>query len=289
MFVYLNKHIVPAAEAKVSVLDRGLQYGDGFFETIRVEAGYVFFLSEHLDRLRSSCVSFNIQLPVRDWHRIIIELLDQNGLRESLAAVKILVTRGATPGGLDLERPEEPTVVIYARPYFPPDEKKYKEGSALVTFPHRRHGFLAAHKCANYLFYLAARDWARRQKADEAIILNGDGSVSECATANIFYRQGEAVCVPQSPHYLVGVTEEQVKSILRKMGFPVSSVPTTVEDLLAADEVFVTNSLIGVMPMSRVDGITIGSPQELELPGRLQTQLFTGTAQKPNNRTQNSL
>ncbi len=114
-----------------------------------------------------------------------------------------------------------------------------------------------------------------------------DGSVSECATANIFYRQGEAVCVPQSPHYLAGVTEEQVKRILRKMGFTVLSVLTAVKDLQAADEIFITNSLMGVMPMSRVDGIAIGSPQEL--PGRLQTQLFTGTAQKPNNRTENSL
>jgi para-aminobenzoate synthetase component 1 len=273
MFVYLNDSIVPEEEAKVSVFDRGFQYGDGFFETIRAEDGNVFFLSAHLTRLRSSCLSFNIELPERDWHSIIIELLEQNGLRKSLAAVKIMVTRGETQSVLDLERPENPTVIIFTRPYFPPEEKKYREGSTLVTFPHRRHTFLAAHKCVNYLLYLAARDWARKQEADEAIVLNSDGSVSECATANIFYRKGKAVHVPESPHYLVGITEQRVHRILTKMGFTVLPVHTAVEDLQAASEVFITNSLMGVMPVSRVDGISIGSPQEL--PGRVQTELFT--------------
>jgi para-aminobenzoate synthetase component 1 len=272
MFVYLNDSIVPAEEARVSVFDRGLQYGDGFFETIRVEAGDVLFLPEHLDRLRSSCVSFNIQLPDRDWHSTITELLEQNRLQGSLAAVKILVTRGETHSMLDLVHSENPTVVIYARAYVPPDEKKYEEGSTLVTFPHLRHTFLAAHKCANYLFYLAARDWARRRRADEAIILNGDGSVSECGTANIFYRRGQTMYLPTSSHYLVGITEEQVKRILTQMGFVCVSAPTEVKDLKAADELFITNSLIGVMPVSRIDGTDMGPVQEL--PGKLQSQLF---------------
>jgi para-aminobenzoate synthetase component 1 len=272
MFVYLNNSIVPAEQARVSVFDRGLQYGDGFFETIRAEAGDVLFLPEHVHRLRSSCESFNIQLPERDWHRTITELLEQNRLQESLAAVKILVTRGETHSMLDLEKPENPTVVIYARPYVPPDEKKYQKGSRLATFPHRRHSFLAAHKCVNYLFYLAARDWARRRKADEAIILNGDGSVSECATANIFYRRGQTMYLPTSSHYLLGITEQEVKRILTQMGFVCVLVPTEVKDLQAADEVFITNSLMGVMPVSRVDDTDMGSVQEL--PGRLQSQLF---------------
>jgi len=272
MFVYLNDSIVPAEKARVSVFDRGLQYGDGFFETIRAEGGYVFFLSEHLTRLSSSCLSSHIELPDRDWHGIITELLGRNGLRESVAAVKILVTRGETESGLTLERCVNPTVIMYARPYSPPDDEKYKEGSELVTFPHRRHTFLAAHKSANYLFYLSARDWARQHEADEAIILNGDGSVSECATANIFYRRGEAVHVPKSAHYLLGITEEQVTRILTKMGFSVEPVLTAIEDLQTADEVFITNSLMGVMPVSSVDGTTIGSPREL--PGSLQTELF---------------
>lgn len=278
MFVYVNDQLVPAEEAKVSVFDRGLQYGDGFFETIRVEGGQIFFLSEHLVRLKSSCQCFNIELPRRKWNRVILELLDRNRLLQGLAAVKILVTRGGEQRELELGRSENPMVIIYARRYFPPDEKKYREGISLVTFPHRRYHFLASHKSANYLFYLAARDWARRREGDEAIILNGDGSVSECATANIFYRRGEAIHVPQSSHYLEGITEAQVKRILAKMGHAVSSVLTAVKDLQAADEIFVTNSLMGVIPVSQVDGTAVGSPQKL--PRLLQTQLFADTGPK---------
>lgn len=272
MFVYLNDQIAPAGEARVSVFDRGLQYGDGFFETIRVEAGHIFFLAEHLARLRASCRRFNIALPAREWDRIISELLDQNGLLQGLAAVKILVTRGKEQRGLDLERPENPTVIIYARPYFPPGEKKYREGISLVTFPHRRHGFLASHKSANYLFYLAAKDWARRRKCDEAIILNGNGSVSECAAANIFYRRGETVHIPQSSHYLSGITETRVKRILKSLGFTVSSMAAAVKDLQAADEIFITNSLMGVMPVARVDGMAIVPARDLS--GMLRNRLF---------------
>jgi len=271
MFVYLNDQMAPAGDAKVSVFDRGLQYGDGFFETVLVEAGHIFFLAEHLARLRASCQRFNIELPAREWDRIILELLDQNGLLQGLAAVKILVTRGKEQGGLDLERPENPTVIIYARPYFPPEEK-YREGISLVTFSHRRHGFLASHKSANYLFYLAAKDWARRRKCDDAIILNGDGSVSECATANIFYRRGETVHIPQSSHYLSGITETQVKHILKSFGFTVSPVATAVKDLQAADEIFITNSLMGAMPVAQVDGIAIAPARELS--EMLRNRLF---------------
>lgn len=254
-YVLLNGHIIDARKACLSVFDRGFLYGDGFFETIRAENGRVLFLEDHLERLYQSCKFFNIGLQTTkesDWTDKINLLIKKNNLKETVAAVKIVVTRGPNNPQLGLPKEHAPTVIIYARKYAPPDAEKYNNGLVVKVFPYPRHSFLADHKSLNYLFYLSAKEWAQENGADEAIVLNVDGTVSEGATTNIFYVKEGSIIRPESPHYLRGVMEGQVINLLKKQGREIVTMPTTVSMLLEAEEVFLTNSLIGVIPVARI-------------------------------------
>ncbi len=256
-YIYLNDTLVPASEARVSPLDRGFLYGDGFFETIRVNRGRPLFLKDHLERIESSCSAFNICLdvyPVEDWYEKIERLIAANNLCDGLAAVKILVTRGINFPEPRLPESKKPTVIIYARSYNPPSSEKYSEGLKLITFPHRRHTMLADHKSLNYFFYLSAKEWAIGKGGDEAIILNADGTVSEGSTTNIFYVKDGEVYKPISVHYLRGIMEKQVIKFLKTAGVEVKEKETYIEDLLEANEVFLTNSLVEVIPACSIDG-----------------------------------
>jgi branched-chain amino acid aminotransferase len=179
VFVWLNDELVPLSQAQVSVEDRGFLYGDGFFETLRVEDGRPLFLGEHVERLRASARAFNISFPEgTPWEARLAQLLEANGLQHGLAAVKILLTRGQAEG-LGLPASASPTLVMWARPYLPPSPEEYAAGWPVVIFPERRTTFIGGHKSLNYLFYLAARQSALDQGAREALVLEADGLVSE--------------------------------------------------------------------------------------------------------------
>lgn len=258
-FVLLNGEIVKASEARVSVFDRGLLYGDGFFETMRAESGHVLFLRAHLERLNSSCKLFNIRFvdDLGYWSERISLLLEKNGLTDIVAHVKVLVTRG--PFLLEIGLPEgiHPTTVVYARKYEPLPELKYENGIALEIYPHARHSFIAEHKSLNYLFYLSAREWAKDQGGDEAIILNSDGTISEGATTNVIYVKDGVIYRPSSPYRLCGTMENEVIALLEGHGRNVGSMPTTPSILLDADEVFLTNSLLTAISASRIGNKTL--------------------------------
>jgi len=256
-YIYVNNTLVPISEARISPLDRGFLYGDGLFETIRVNRGRPLFLKDHLERIESSCSAFNICLdvdPIEDWYEKIERVIAANNLGDGLAAVKILVTRGTDFPEPRLPKSQKPTVIIYARSYNPPSSEKYNKGLKLITFPHRRHTKLADYKSLNYLFYLAAKEWAVGKGGDEALILNGDGTVSEGSTTNIFYVKDGKVYKPISAHYLRGIMEKQVIKFLETAGVEVKEKETYIEDLLEADELFLTNSLIEVIPAYSIDG-----------------------------------
>ncbi len=254
-YVFLNGNIVDGREAGLSVFDRGILYGDGFFETMRAEHGYVLFLKAHLERLYQSCRFFNIEFkPEEDgyWADRIGLLIEKNGLQKTIAAVKIIITRGTGARSLGLPKQSEPTIIVYAREYEAPPKDKYDHGIVAEVFPYPRYSFLADHKSLNYLFYLSAREWAEKRGADEAIVLNVDGTVSEGATTNVFYVQEGSIFRPESPHYLRGVMEGQVINLLEERGKEIFTEPTTVSILAEAEEVFLTNSLLGVMPVGRI-------------------------------------
>ncbi|MDI6854703.1 MAG: aminotransferase class IV [Deltaproteobacteria bacterium] len=253
-FVWLNDELLPASQACISVHDRGLLYGDGFFETIRAENGSPWFLSEHLNRLRAAAEVFRIPFPQGiDWQARVERLLAANGLTERLAAVKILLTRGEA---IDLGLPaaSRPTLIIYARPYTPPGPGEYAAGWPVAIFPEPRTTFLGRYKSLNYLFYLAARQYALDQGAREALILESDGLVSEgAATSIIFVRDGRYF-TPQAPSALAGVTLAVLARAILRRNIRLETKPMALDELRQAEGLWLVNSLMGVMPVAAVDG-----------------------------------
>lgn len=256
-FVWLNDELTPQDRAAVSVNDRGFLYGDGFFETLRAEEGRPLFLREHLARLRASARAFRIPFPENfSWEERLAQLLAANGLEEGLARVKILLSRGEAEG-LGLPAEARPTLVIRAQPYTPPSPEEYARGWSLVSFPERRTTFLGRHKSLNYLFYLAARQYALEQGAKEALILEADGLVSEGAATSLVYSQGGVFYTPQAPSALPGVTLEVLERGLARRGLGLTYLSTTPGQLAQAEGLWLTNSLMGMMPVSMVDGRTL--------------------------------
>jgi branched-chain amino acid aminotransferase/para-aminobenzoate synthetase component 1 len=268
-YVWLNHELVPLAEARISVDDRGFLYGDGFFETLKARAGRLFWLNEHLARLAASAQVFRLTFPAGiPWEERLNRLLAANGLQKSLAAVKILLSRGQA-AGVGLPEAPSPTLVMWARPYTPPPLDEYAAGWPLVTFPERRSTFLGKHKSLNYLFYLAARQYALDQGAKEALILETGGQVSEGAATSLIYRTNGRFFTPRAASALSGVSLAVLARALKRRGQALEATPTAPSHLREAQGLWMVNSLMGVMPVASLDGLTV--PLESEA-----TRLLTG-------------
>jgi len=253
-YLWLNEALIPAAEARVSVMDRGFLYGDGFFETLRVEDGRPWFLEEHLARLAASARAFNLPWPPAvPWRERLTRLLQANKVDTGPAAVKIILTRGETPA-LGLPAGAAPTLIISARPYEPPPPQEYAGGWPVVYFPERRTTFLGRHKSLNYLFYLAARQYALDQGAKEALILEADGSVSEGAATSLILRKDGEYFTPQAPSALPGVTLKALSRGLARQGPGLRWVPLRPPELEEAQGLWLANSLMGLMPVASLAG-----------------------------------
>jgi branched-chain amino acid aminotransferase/para-aminobenzoate synthetase component 1 len=236
------------------VNDRGFLYADGLFETLRAEAGSIWFLREHLARLAASARLFRLPFP-QDvvWEPRLSELLAANGLEQRPARLKILLSRGEVPG-LGLPESGRPTLVIWAQPYEPPPPAEYATGWPLVTFPERRSTFMGRHKSLNYLFYLAARQYALDQGAREALILEADGLVSEGAATSLVYLRQRQYFIPAAASALPGVTVAVLTRGLARRSILLEAVPTTLEQLQQAEGVWLANALMGLMPVAAIDG-----------------------------------
>ena len=253
-FVWLNDELIPVDQARVSVNDRGFLYGDGLFETLRAEAGTSYFLEEHLARLEASAGVFRLALPSGfSWEERLHRLLAANGLERRPARVKILLSRGEVPG-LGLPAAGRPTLVIWAQPYAPPLPGEYAAGWPVAVFPERRASFIGRHKSLNYLFYLAARQYALDHGAQEAIILEADGLVSEGAATSLVYLQQGKYCTPAAASALPGVTVAALSRGLRRRALSLETPPTTLAQLQKADGVWLANALMGLMPVAAIDG-----------------------------------
>lgn len=260
--VWLNDDLLPLPQARVSVDDRGFLYGDGFFETLRAEDGRVFFLAEHLNRLRASAQAFQVSFPADlPWERRLQELLEANGLLQGSAALKILLTRGEAPG-LGLPAALSPTLVIYARPYLSPGPEEYATGWPVVVFPERRTTFIGRHKSLNYLFYLAARQYALDQGAREALILEADGSVSEGAATSLIILMDGRIISPAAASALPGVTLAVLARSLERRGKNLEQTRLSLSQIEQADGLWLANSLMGLMPVSSLAGGSLPLSQE---------------------------
>jgi branched-chain amino acid aminotransferase len=256
-FVWINDELVPLSQARVSVEDRGFLYGDGFFETLRAEAGRVLFLDEHVERLRASAQAFRINFPDKvPWQDRLTRLLAANGLQQGTAAVKILLTRGEA-AGLGLPSSLSPTLIIWARPYLPPNPEEYEEGWPAVVFPERRTTFIGGHKSLNYLFYLAARQFALDQGAKEALILESEGLVSEGAATSLILARQDRLLTPAAPSALPGVTVAILTRALERQGRNLDRERLQLSQVQEADGLWLANSLMGVMPLSSLEGKSV--------------------------------
>lgn len=247
--VWINGALSFADDAKVPVNDEGFLYGNGFFETIRVENGKPRFLNKHVERFnRTWRALFPDEPPDLTWQDIIDQIIKANALENSVASAKILATRGSG----DLPSRNR-TLLAMAKPYVHRLQEKKAVGLKILTYPEPRLSPLADYKSLNYLYYLNAGRWSIQNGADEALILNPDGSVSETNTANILLIHRKSLIVPKSLHVLPGIFQSVLLDLLSGWGYSFEHQKVFQKDLLNADGIIITNSLMGAVPVISLD------------------------------------
>jgi para-aminobenzoate synthetase component 1 len=258
-WAWVNGTIKPLDRISIPITDPGFQYGYGFFETIRVDKGKPKYLEEHIQRFDKAMVHlFSQEPPDVAWDEIIHLVVRHNGLEQETAAVKIF----ATKGDRDVP-PNNNLFIVTARPYTHRLNEKKESGLNILTYPEPRQTPLADHKTLNYLYYFLAGKWADSRDADEALILNPDGTISETNTGNIIVIKGNNVLTPSSPHVLPGIMQHVVLGLLEEWHYKIREAPLMPEDLFNADLVLITNSLMGSVPMLSLDGENMGEPSNL--------------------------
>jgi len=261
--ISIDGQLVAERDAKLSVLDHGLLYGDGLFEGIRVRAGRIFRLDQHLARLSLGARFLGLELPfdAEERARIVHETVRAFGRRE--AYVRLLVTRGEGPLGVDPTTCHKPTMVCIAAEIALYTPEQRAQGLSMITSSYRRPNpdvQDVAVKTLNYLGSALAKQEAKRQGADEALLLNQQGRVAEASVANIFALHGKALSTPPPiDGCLAGINRGAVLELARQMGFSVGECSLGRRELLAADEVFLTGSGAGVVGVRSLDGRAIGS------------------------------
>ena len=268
--VWVNGEVLPAGQASVSALDRGLLYGDGVFETIRVYGGVPFRLAAHLARLAEGLRVLQINLPgaSEDLGRALVEALRASGLRDAYA--RLTVTRGVGGAPSELAGAGEPTVLVHVRPFvgYPADLYERGMGACVSAVRRNETSPLSRIKSLNYLDCLLVRasaDAASRG-CDEAVMLNTRGELAEGTASNLFVvRGGQVLTPPVAAGCLPGIARAVVMELA-----PVYEATLALTDLSAADEAFLTNSLMEVMPLVRVDEHPVGSG----LPGPVARRLL---------------
>jgi branched-chain amino acid aminotransferase len=262
MKVWINGRIVSEAEASVSVLDHGLLYGDGIFEGIRVRLGRVLDLERHLERLERSARSVYLELPLSrsTLGGIVLETLAALGRPE--AYVRLLVTRGKGLLGLDPISCPKPEVIVIADSLSLYDPERYRVGLRLLTASWRRPDpdvLDPSVKSLNYLNNVLNRCEARQRGGDEALVLNRRGTVAEASGANVFVRTGTVLMTPPVlDGALPGITRGRVLGLAAELGLQASERSLARADVLAADEVFLTGSGAGLVPVASLDGQVVG-------------------------------
>lgn len=263
MKVYLDGKFVPSDEAKVSVFDHGLLYGDGVFEGIRLYGGNVFRLEEHLERLEHSAKAIMLQLPLsrEELSWATCETCRQNDLTD--AYIRLVVTRGVGDLGLAPWLCPKPSLFIIASKISLYPQEYYDNGLAIVTVPTRRISPAALPptvKSLNYLNNILGKIEAKQFGALEAIMLNDQGYVAECTADNIFIVQkGEILTPAASQGALKGITRGTIIDIAKDLGIPLRETDLTRYDVWCSDECFLTGSGAEVIPVVKLDGRSIGS------------------------------
>lgn len=283
MLIYIDGDYFSPEDAKISVFDHGLLYGDGVFEGIRCYNGYVFKLDEHLERLYDSAKSLmlKIPIPIEVMKESVLETLRRNQLREGY--IRLLITRGIGDLGLDPEKCSNPSVIIIADKIALYPKHYYEDGLEIVTVSVRRNYPEAINpriKSLNYLNNILAKIEGKQSGAVEALMLNSDGYVAECTGDNIFVVKDEVIVTPP-PHLgiLEGVTRNCVITLAREAGFEVEERVFTRHDIYIADECFLTGTAAEVIPVVKLDQRVIGNGE----PGKVTQKLIAAYRHYANN------
>jgi branched-chain amino acid aminotransferase len=271
--IWINGKLFDKPDAKVSVYDHGLLYGDGVFEGIRVYAGKVFKLREHIDRLYDSAraIWLEISMPREQMIEATIDTVKANNKIDGY--IRLIVTRGAGSLGLDPRKCEKPQVIIIVDDIsmYPP--KLYEEGMEIITASTIRNhpGALNARiKSLNYLNNILAKIEAIQAGCLEAIMLNHNGEVAECTGDNLFVvKHGTLRTPPIHAGILEGITRNTVLDLARAANIPTEEITLSRHDVYTADELFLTGTAAEVIPAVKVDGRAIGTGK----PGPITRQL----------------
>jgi branched-chain amino acid aminotransferase len=262
MKIYMNDRLVDQSEAKVSVFDHGLLYGDGIFEGIRLYEGCVFKLEAHLERLEYSAKAIMLEMP---WSRqeisdAVCETCRANGLKDGY--IRLVVTRGVGSLGLSIKNCDTPQLIIIADKIqlYPPEF--YEKGLEIITVPTRRINPAALPptvKSLNYLNNILAKIEAQHLGYHEAIMLNDQGYVAECTGDNVFViHKGELITPTASAGALKGITRDTALEIADELGIPWREANLTRYDVWVSDELFLTGTAAEIVPIVKVDARPIG-------------------------------
>jgi branched-chain amino acid aminotransferase len=261
--VYVDGEWVPKTRASISVFDHGMLYGDGVFEGIRVYGGVVFQFREHLDRLYSSAKSIKLKIPLtpQDMTAAVVETLKRNSLKD--AYIRLVVTRGAGDLGVDPRHCKRSSVIIITESVDPTFGMvaKQKGISVIISSVRRDAVDATTHeiKSLNYLNSVMAKLEAADAGADDALMLDRNGFVSEATTTNLFIaKDGDIFTPPSTAGILPGVTRKRIIHLAKELGYTLIERGITPYDVTSADEAFLTGTLSEIVPLVKVKGIEVG-------------------------------
>jgi branched-chain amino acid aminotransferase len=275
MKIFIDGKYYDEENAKISVFDHGLLYGDGIFEGIRAYNGRVFKLKEHIDRLFYSAKAILLTVPMsaEEITKAVVATCKDNNIRDGY--IRLVVTRGVGGLGLNPNKCKRPSVIVIADKIQLYPQEFYEKGLEIITVPTTRNLHSAlnpAIKSLNYLNNILAKIEANNGGCEEAIMLNAEGYVAECTGDNIFIIKGDELFTPPlSAGALYGITRGVVIDLARQSGFKISEPNLTRYDIFNADECFLTGTGAEVVPVVKLDGRVIGTGK----PGPVTKSLVT--------------
>lgn len=276
MQIYIDGKWLAREDAKVSVFDHGLLYGDGVFEGIRVYSRRVFRLGPHLDRLYRSARAIALEIPLaqEQMARTVIEAVGRNRCEDGY--IRLIVTRGEGALGIDPASCPRPSIIVIVDQVTVYPRELYEGGVNVVTSPTRQVSHEAVDpriKSLNYLKNILAKIDARVANAHEAILLNNEGFIAECTADNLFVVHGGTISTP-SPQdgALEGITRGVILELAERAGIPAREARLTRYDLHTADEAFLTGTGAELMPIARFDARAIGTGRVGPITTRLRAE-----------------
>jgi branched-chain amino acid aminotransferase len=286
MWIYLNDRFVQDHEAAISVFDHGFLYGDGVFETMRSYGPRLFMRDRHLSRLFQSAdaIGMRIPIPLRQWAAILQEAMERNevGTDQQDAYVRITVSRGVGDIGLDPALCSSPTVVVMTKRLVPPAPQLYDQGVAVMVASTKRNlpsALPPRIKTTNFLNNILAKQEAIAGNAFDSLLLNWEGHLTEGTISNLFFIRNSQLSTPALDCGLLdGITRQAVIQLAEELHLPIEEGHFTVDQLYQADECFLTNTSMEIMPVVVVDNKRVGNGAPGPLTRKLRARFIQSRA-----------